>query len=413
MPDNEKELKFCLLAFERIFNETQTMISYLNGTFDELEAEQRERLLNFRVLQFPGNDGTDADGSAANVASQPNNPALFSKPKREPKTKEKTMPKIKNISFYVRKNGYYHAVVCFKGVRKDLVGKNKAELVQRAKDMLEELGGYVGLPRNFNEFARLWLETVKQPFISAAYYESLISRFNAHVAPQFVNKRLKQITPLDLQKYFNALCMVSTRVAEDVKVMLSQIFEYAVGNGLIKTNPMRAVQVIRHERENGKALSREDLEYFKAHVADAGHYKIPMLVTLYTGIRPSEVPTVQLDRERGVISVLNSMKKRYQKKTRREIPIVPPLRPYIDEIAVYDFAALKSLNFWRTHFKNLLPNYDPKDLRHTFQTYARLTCTKEMVNLWTGHSLGKDMTDKVYNHIPFEEQKRQAETVIF
>ena len=99
MPDNVKELKFCLLAFERIFNETQTMISYLNGTFDELEAEQRERLLNFRVLQFPGNDGTDADGSAANVASQPNNPALFSKPKREPKTKEKTMPKIKNISF--------------------------------------------------------------------------------------------------------------------------------------------------------------------------------------------------------------------------------------------------------------------------------------------------------------------------
>lgn len=52
-------------------------------------------------------------------------------------------------------------------------------------------------------------------------------------------------------------------------------------------------------------------------------------------------------------------------------------------------------------------------LRHTFQTYCRLFASKEMVNLWTGHSLGADMTDKVYNHIPPEEQLNIANIICY
>ena len=360
--------------------------------------------------------GESAARSAASEDSQLNK-ATALLPRNNPKgtdSKENIMPnKIKHISVYQRKNGYYHAVAYINGKRKDFCGKNKNAVTQRAKEALAYLCNDVSDIYDFYEFSQLWLENVKKPFVTANYYETLEYRLNNHIYPLFKNKALKDIKPFTLQKFFNELCKKSTRSAEDVKVILNQIFEYAVGNGIIATNPMRAVKVLKHERTNGKALTPEDLKYFKLHINDYPEYRIPFLVALYTGTRPSEIPSVILNREKGCISVLNAKKKRFQKKTRREIPILPPLLPYVDEIAAYDFSSLKSLSFWEKKFKRILPNYEPKDLRHTFQTYTRLTCSKEMVNLWTGHSLGADMTDKVYNHIPWEEQKKQAATVFY
>lgn len=395
----------CAAAFNRISNEAYVMLRSLNEAFDEMDEEFKRRAQNLNVIDFT---------SFADSQLNSKNSALSSSKNKN--NKENIMPKVKHISIYHRTDGNYHAVISFKGVRKDVVGKNKNNVIERAKDILEDLGGTVtasGLTRNFNEFARMWLETVKRPFISAVYYDTLLNRFNVHVAPHFAGKRIPQIKPFDLQCFFNALCMQTTRAAEDVKVMFNQIFEYAVGNGIIKVNPMRAVTVLRHERQNGSALSPEEIETFKNHIGDYPDFKIPFIVTLYTGIRPSEAPSVQIDLEKGAISVLNAKKKQYQKKDRREIPIIPPLMPYCAEIAAYDFSKIASVHFWRKYFKKILPNKEPRDLRHTLQTYARLTCTKEVVNLWTGHVLGSDMTDKVYNHIPWEEQKRQAATVIY
>lgn len=360
--------------------------------------------------------GESAARSAASEDSQLNK-ATALLPHSIPKgtdSKENIMPnKIKHISVYKRKNGYYHAVAYINGKRKDFCGKNKNAVTQRAKEALAYLCNDVSDIYDFYEFSQLWLKNVKKPFIGEAYFRTIVNRLNTHIYPVFKQRLIKEISPLLLQKFFNELCQKSTRNAEDVKVILNQIFEYAVGNGITTTNPMRAVKVLKHERTNGKALTPEDLKYFKLHINDYPEYRIPFLVALYTGTRPSEIPSVVLNREKGCISVLNAKKKRFQKKTRREIPILPPLLPYVDEIAAYNFSSLKSLSFWEKKFKRILPDYEPKDLRHTFQTYTRLTCSKEMVNLWTGHSLGADMTDKVYNHIPWEEQKKQAATVFY
>ena len=407
----------CFEAFQRISQEALLMLRGLNAAFNEMDEDFKRRAQKLNIVEFPALDQSDGplrDRQPPEADSQLNkkgkNSALCSR--KTKKFKENIMPKIKHISIYRRRDGNYHAVISFKGVRKDVVGKNKEDVIDRAKDTLEDLGGSVGLTRNFNEFVRMWFETVKRPFISAAYYETLLNRFNVHVAPHFAGKRINQIKPFDLQCFFNALCMQTTRAAEDVKIIFNQIFEYAVGNGLIKVNPMRAVIVLKHERQNGSALERDEIETFKSKLNEVADYKIPLLVVLYTGIRPTEVPSVQIDLQKGAISVLNAKKKQYQKKDRREIPIIPPLAPYSEEIAAYNFAAIKTVTLCKA-FKRVAEKYSLRDLRHTFQTYARITCSKEMVNLWTGHTLGKDMTDKVYNHIPWEEQKKQAATVFF
>lgn len=403
----------CAAAFNRISHEAFVMLRTLNEAFDKMDEDFKRRAQNLNVIDFTSFVPT-AERASANVALKPNKNLAFYSSKQKNVMENKTeMPKIKNISFYKRKNGYYRAVITFKGKRKDITGKDRNDVIERAKGILEDMGGAnYDFSTNFVEFSKFWFENVKKPFISSTYYYSLVNRFNALIAPVFKGKRIKQIKAVDLQVFFNKLCKSSTRNAEDAKIMLNQIFEYAVENELIKVNPMRAVIVLKHERQNGSAFSREEISEFKAKLAEVPDCKIPFLVALYTGIRPTEIPTVQVDLEKGAISVLNAKKKQYQKKDRREIPIAPQLRVYSEEIAAFNFAALR-VQIMERRFKSIMPDFELRELRHTFQTYARLTCTKEVVNLWTGHVLGSDMTDKVYNHIPWEEQKKQIETLNF
>ena len=111
--------------------------------------------------------GESAARSAAYDDSQLNK-ATALLPRNNPKgtdLKENIMPnKIKHVSVYQRKNGYYHAVAYINGKRKDFCGKNKNAVTQRAKEALAYLCNDVSDIYDFYEFSQLWLENDKKPF---------------------------------------------------------------------------------------------------------------------------------------------------------------------------------------------------------------------------------------------------------
>ncbi len=326
-----------------------------------------------------------------------------------PEQKEEKMPKHKNIYVYRRKDGYYVASVVVKNTRKSFSGKSKTVVFSKAKEFLSKIVKYTspGDYKNFNQLAEFYLNQVKKPFISTAYFNSLNYSFEKYVKTSFSKLKAEDISPIFLQQYFTTLCAKSTRIAEDVKTLLKQVFEYAIGNNIITANPMRAVLVKKHYRSNGKALSPEELEKFKNEIDNKPVYRLPFLIFLYTGVRRSEFKSIEFDFSSGFLTVDNAKLKEHQKANKdalkRKIPILKPLMELKSEI-ILDKWRNVSLDELHKTFAQIMPGMRLNYLRHTFQTYCRVFASKEMVNLWSGHSLGKDMTDRVYNHIPEAEQ---------
>lgn len=322
------------------------------------------------------------------------------------------MPKLKNIYIY-KKEKYYIGIVAYEGKRKSFTRKNKAELIRDAKECLEEFKETADPTKRrvLDTIARFYLDNVKKPFISETYFDSLNKHYKKHVKPKIGHYKINNLTPIILQQFFEELTSYSTRIAEDVKTLLNQIFEYSVGNNFIKVNPMRAVKVKRHERENGKALTPEQIDSFKKAIENT-KYKTLFYVLLYTGARGSELNSIEFNFNDNVITIKNSKLKQYQKEKYRTLPILKPLLTLKDQILTYEWKNFNVQEIERKYVefaKIGRLNY----LRHTFQTYAMLQAPNELVNYWAGHTLGKDMTSKVYLHYPIEYQQNVASNITY
>ncbi len=329
------------------------------------------------------------------------------------KSKEdEIMPKLKNIYIY-KKDKYYVGVVAYDGKRKSFTRKSKTELIAAAKECLQEFKETADpVKRQYlDTIARFYLENLKKPFISETYYNSLVKHYNKHVKPKIGNYRIASLTPIILQKYFEELTEYSTRVAEDVKTLLNQIFEYSVGNAFIKVNPMRAVKVKRHERINGNALKPEQITTLKNAIENT-KYKIPFLILLYTGVRGSEYHSLEFNFDNNTVKIKNSKLKQHQKEKFRTIPILTPLLPFKNDILNGEWKKI-TINELERSYKEFAKLGRLNWLRHTFQTYCMIQAPNELVNYWSGHTLGKDMSSKVYLHYPLEYQQKIASSILY
>jgi len=384
------------------------IVDFRHGCLAEISNNQKSKVPNLTELRA----ARGLDVSQFNINLSKNLKKTTCNPQTKKTEKEEDMPILKNIHIYFRKNGYYQAVYLKDGVRKCFTCKKRSEVIKRAKNFIEsEKERFNGEDMtNFTAIANVWMETVKKPYISAVYYKNLRSIYTNHVENFLKNKKVRDITPIFLQSFFSNLVKESSRNAETVRTILTGVFEYAIGNGIITNNPMRAVVVERHQRQNGQALTRERLEKFKRDIAKHPIYCLPFLIFTYTGARVSEYTSLEFDFESGFVKIKNSKLKKWQTNYYREVPILKPLKDLKDEILKGTWRKV-SLSELQKLFPKLVPGGRLNWLRHTFQTYCRLVASPEMVNLWAGHVLGNSTTDKVYLHIPKEDQLKIAEKI--
>lgn len=163
----------------------------------------------------------------------------------------------------------------------------------------------------FGDFLSYFLEEVHKPGVSANTYTVSSQFVKLYFSPYAVgDKRLKDLTPGDLQKYFNQLCEwvsphtkrpLAHATVERLSRVLTAALHYAFDNQLIARNPMR--KVIRPSRKARKsrrrALTREDLKAFLSYVDDnQSEWWIKKLGPIYhlaaeTGFRPEEYLALQ------------------------------------------------------------------------------------------------------------------------
>lgn len=219
------------------------------------------------------------------------------------------------------------------------------------------------------------------------------------------DRAFEEITLVDAQAVFNASGK-NRPVLSQVKVMLSQLNEFAIVNEFI---PDRRNIFSRLETgENPRKLVRTIFTPDQIHYLWANHEKEWQAVTLiliYTGLRNGELLSLRKgDIEGGVIHVRES-------KTAagvRDVPVADCIAPIMNEYTE------KAKNYIFTiPYKTLLNHtlgelgHRPHDTRHTFTTLlTEKGVDQRIIESIIGHHV-QNLAFDVYTHISIE-QKREA-----
>jgi integrase len=312
--------------------------------------------------------------------------------------------------FRYRRDGYN---VSFNSKDYEVAKQKAYDFVKGLKKILKD-SAEIAYGKTLDHVGQAWLQLKKAHTVPATFrtYKGV---YDNHVLPIFGKRAIKNILPIDLQPYFDDLFSRQERTCEDVKVILNGIFEYALANRLIPSNPMLGVIVNKHFRKTGKALSDEQIKTFKEEMLKHGPYGIAGLIILYSGVRGHELNSIDFQWDKGVFIVNNAKLKKGQKANpenlKRTVPIFPGLWKLKNVIQESESWKIKPTSLTIYFSKNWKQN-TVKDLRHTFTTKAQEAGVPEsLVNLWTGHLPGKTVTANVYTHFDVKYQIAEANKI--
>lgn len=193
-----------------------------------------------------------------------------------------------------------HDIITGKAIRRSFYSahsvadaKRKAEAYKQS--MAEEksnLGDPVQESGRFDEWAETWLEVYKQPFVSDATYRSTYEAYvYNHMIPFFGHRKLREITPADVQKYFSAKADKSQSFLNKNRFMLSAIFDTAIDNDLCDRNPVKNIKYSsKKKKQTKKALTDEQIERLEKYAIGK---RPEIILFLNTGIRRGELCGLQ------------------------------------------------------------------------------------------------------------------------
>ncbi len=326
----------------------------------------------------------------------------------------KTMPKLKDLSYRYKQDDCIHEFRYRRnGIDKSFSSRNLKIAKQKALDFCKQLNAKEStiLDKDvaFNFFAIEYLKNIKQRNVSEKTFFNDYNRFENYIIPAFKNLKLRDVNAMFLQKFLNGvLDDGKKRTAEALYYILKSILDYAVNTDHLNKNPLMAVKIPLHERENGKALPLDVEKTFVNNIA-GNKYELTFILFLYTGCRPCELESAVFEKD-GFITFRN----RKQKKNAvvyKDIPITPMLAPYADRIK--KSLPLKTSTELGKLFAKLVPGYRLYDLRHTFATRCQeCGVSQEVVARWLGHKTDR-ITDNVYTHFPPKYMLEQAKKVVY
>jgi integrase len=274
-----------------------------------------------------------------------------------------------------RRDGYN---ICACGKTIELA---KANFLSKCRGAMTDEITSNGVPTLFDDFSKYYFNTFRKEKVSEQTLRADLSRYKNYLYPYFKNTPLKNITPIACKTLIDGIKNNGKgKTADEIYSLLSVIFKSAIAHGTIERNPLNIVLHIQHERQSGKALTKDEEQRLKTALQGSQHLQA-IMVLLYTGLRPNELKTARTD---GNFIVAQNSKRKNKKIAYKKIPIINALKPYLDK--PFNFANYEIL---RKCFKSVFPNHIIYDLRTTF--YSR--CDEFGVSVpardeFVGHSNG-------------------------
>ena len=192
-----------------------------------------------------------------------------------------------------------------KRIIKNVLGKTQAEVKEKLKSAVED-NQKIDVCKNTDltvgQWAMLWYENYAKPSIresTAEYYRNYIEK---HIIPRIGKTKLKKLTTLDIQKFYNETresgrvqryegmenLSLSNKTIRGLHTMLRQCMEQAVSERLIPYNPAANCKLPPKEKKEMQIIPPENLgAYLKAAEE---HGVLPMFyLELTTGLRRGEL----------------------------------------------------------------------------------------------------------------------------
>lgn len=194
--------------------------------------------------------------------------------------------------------------VRYKG--KEFYGTTQAEANAKRDSYRRELESGLReqtLGINFSTYAIQWIETYKDSCTDRTYnaYVGIVNRAIDVIG----DRRMKDITKMDIQKLLNSLKGYSTSTVKKHRMTLNSIFSAAVQDRVILTNPCYGTKLPDSTSGTHRAITDEERELIHQSV---GHHDMALaaMVMLYAGLRRGEVLALDytdIDLDAGFISV--------------------------------------------------------------------------------------------------------------
>lgn len=290
-----------------------------------------------------------------------------------------TSSKLKHYNYEIRlRSEGYNIYACA-----DNLAEAKQKFIQKLNEYERFGEEQAAVPSTFSKFAEYFFNKFYSRKVSESTLRVAKNQFKNHISPYFKDAALKRIRPNICQEFIDRLeAECKGKTAEDLHSLLNIIFKAAIKHGLITNNPIDMVVHNKHEREHGKALTKDEEKLLLDKTAGTP-YQLMFAVALYTGLRPNEYKTARVESD---FIVANNSKRKNGKVELKKIPITPMLKPYLEGVTEFHFTRLEQI---RNKFNAILPGHRLYDLRTTFYTRC-MECgvAEAAIKKFVGHTLG-------------------------
>lgn len=314
------------------------------------------------------------------------------------------------------------------------------------------------------DYALPWLKR-SFPSVSDSTYTGLAIHLQ-HLIDEIGNKRIEAVVPSDIKAVYSIQYKdCSNSYLKSAKQLFSALFDSAVADGLIRSNPARDKTAKPHKGSAPKTrpITAQERKWIETLCTDHRCYPAVMAM-LYAGLRPPEAKGLKIDRDvdfdNDVINLREFAHNDGQKyaysgtgktdKAIRTIPLFPPLKQALSGISGYLITSAHGekvthttwrvvWNSYKTHMETAINGIDrrwygktkeqkrlaeegklppwkdfdivPYDLRHSFCVMCRdagveiNTCRR-----WMGHADAK-MILKVYDSVSEDRSEQERKKI--
>lgn len=340
-----------------------------------------------------------------------------------------------------RADGRYQKLISytdFRGVRrrKPLYGKTVQELnanIEEFKQAIKE-GLNIGAGDcTVAEWAHEWLSTYKEPHVGHKSMEGY-RRDLGLIIKAIGGKPIKQIKQSDLQRILNTRAGLSGSAIRKSAMTMKALFKAATVNRMIPYNPAEGLTLPKQVDGSHRALTQAEIEAITSTAAAGHRFALPVMLMLYAGLRRGEAAAFQINKDvdfennmlritRAITWVQNQpvVKPPKSNAGKRNMPIFPPLLPYLQETTGYAATPAKAtgqpitLQAFKLGFKDFMQTADinctAHDLRHTWFTMLYDAGVDiKTAQRWGGHATAA-MTMEIYTHLSAERETASAELI--
>lgn len=246
----------------------------------------------------------------------------------------------------VRKDGRYcrkwHGIPFYSTISDD-DAKAKRDEYKAA----HQTGGVFPARQTVTEYALPWLKRTF-PRVANSTYTGLAIHLQ-HLTDAIGDRMISSIVPSDIKAVYSTQYKdCSNSYLKAAKQLYSALFDSAVADGLIRSNPARDRTAKPHTgtAPTTRPITQQEREWILSYCKDHRAHQVVMAM-LYAGLRPPEAKALIIDRDvdfsRNVITLrefAHNDKKSIQRyeftgtgktdKAVREIPLFPPLKEALE-----------------------------------------------------------------------------------